>query len=314
MSHDTPEDRTSGGDRIDRRPAPQRSVEKPSVSGDRNRRERLEAKYPGLSFHSAGVENAGIAERKTLLEEPTPREAHYIRNHYPSPEIDGIEWTISLSGEVERKTALGVHELIDGYPKTTVRHVMECAGNGREQFDGRIPGVPWRFGALGCAEWSGASLATILDRHGADSDADWLLVAGGDGSENDPVYARSLPMWKAKESVLAYRMNDEALRTEHGFPVRLIVPGWYGNNCVKWVSELRVMDVPIAGEEWDGYDRWQNRGYRIVPENETPITSGEIKHFDVLSAIEAGVEHPYIYDQLVKSIIATPDDNAVFDS
>lgn len=104
-------------------------------------------------------------------------------------------------------------------------------------------------------------------------------------------------------------MNGEPLPPEHGFPVRVIIPGWYGVNSVKWIEELRVMDRMIAGPEWENYTRWQQDYYRLKFDDETPADSDQLDNFDTWDQMAGeSVPNPYLYDQNVMSLIGYPDE------
>src|SRR5262249_47338131 len=135
--------------------------------------------------------------------------------------------------------------------------LLECSGNGRVFLVPRAEGVPWELGAVNNAEWTGVPLAAVLDRAGLKSDAVDVVCEGADAGElrgtrdesKSPGkihYARGLPLDKARkpEVLLAYKMNGAALPAAHGFPVRLLVPGWYGMASVKWLRRIVVTDRP----------------------------------------------------------------------
>src|SRR5262249_6225590 len=131
---------------------------------------------------------------------------------------------------------------------------VECAGNGRSFLKTRVPGVQWGAGAIGHAEWTGVPLRLVLERAGLKPDAVEVVFEGSDrGSEADhpePMnFARRLPLATAldADTLLAYRMNGELLQPNHGYPVRLFVPGWYGVASVKWLRRIEVIDRPFAG-------------------------------------------------------------------
>lgn len=288
-------------------------------------REYLEEKFPGLLIHSADPENGEAAERETYTEYITPSEEHYIRNHYLAPRIDESEWTISLGGLVDEEADISVDALREEFSTETVTHVMQCSGNGRSYFDPEVAGNPWRYGAVGNAEWTGAPLSEIMEEYGADtSDGMWVMFAGGDSPEGERVFARSIPMQKVMEDcILAYEMNGEEMTAEHGHPVRVVVPGWYGNNNVKWLEEIEVMERMMMGDDedlfledyetddYENYLHWQHNSYRILAEGQESIRVESIDEFDTQTQMdmEASGEQevpPYIYDQLVKSLIGYP--------
>jgi DMSO/TMAO reductase YedYZ molybdopterin-dependent catalytic subunit len=280
----------------------------------------LEERYPGLRVLSPEPENAEAAERDTYTTMITPLEEFYIRNHYPTPDIDEGDWTVSLTGMVDREVDLSVAELKDGFPTETVFHTMQCSGNGRSYFQPQVGGNQWSFGAVGNAEWTGTPVSAVLERYGADTgDGRWLSVMGGDAPEGEDVFTRSIPMRKVLDDcILAYEMNGRPLASDHGFPVRFVVPGWYGNNNVKWVNRMHVMDMMVFGEEWETpdqrtYTHWQQYSYRIIPAQDQEAEQYRtIPYYDTYRQMQNPdqVRNAYIYDQLVKSLIGYPGEES----
>ncbi len=263
----------------------------------------------------------GAADRETYANWLTPIEDHYVCHRNETLDPEAADWEIELAGAVAREGPLGMDDLREAYPTVAVAHTMECAGNGRGYFDPETGSVQWEYGAVSTAIWTGAPLTSILADHGATTDDGmWLTAVGGDHpeveDENDR-FARSIPMAKALEDcILAYEVNGEPLPPEHGYPVRLLVPGWYGVNSVKWVTELHVTETMVHGPEWadrDGEDftQWQQSAYRIHPEGVEPDSNATISTFDTWDQLEADeIDHPYTFDENVKSTIGQPDDGA----
>ena len=276
----------------------------------------LEEKFPGLRILSPEPENAEAAARETYTNMITQAEEFYIRNHYVSPDIDESEWTVSLTGLVDEEVELSMEELKRNFSTETVFHTMQCSGNGRSYFDPQVGGNQWSFGAVGNAEWTGAPLSEVLEAYGADTSEDnWLTVMGGDNPEGEDIFTRSIPMTKVLEDgMLAFEMNGAPLPKEHGFPVRLLVPGWFGNNNVKWVDRMHVMDKMVyPNDEWEPeggrlYTHWQQYSYRIFGQGvEDPEFNETISQFGMEEQMEGDeVTHPYLYDQVVKSLIGFP--------
>jgi DMSO/TMAO reductase YedYZ molybdopterin-dependent catalytic subunit len=150
---------------------------------------------------------------------------------------------------------------------------MECAGNGRAMLSPRPVSQPWLLEAVGTAEWEGAPLGDLLDEAQPLADAREVLFTGADrGIEGgiDQHYQRSLPLDEARreEVVLADALNGAPLPPQHGFPLRLLVPGWYGMTNVKWLTRITVLDEPFAGPQ-------QARSYRLRQHEEAegdPVT------------------------------------------
>lgn len=181
---------------------------------------------------SRDPENAQVAQRAEFTRHPTPAAVHFTRNHYPTPSIDADEWTLSISGLVDTSADVTLADLQRTFSTKTMMTTMGCAGNSRSEFYPRAAGHQWGVGALSTARWTGAPVGGVLNQAGACLDDDcWVAAIGDDAPDGEPVFARSLPVSKLLEDcLLAYEMNDRPLPAEHGAPVRLIVPGWYGTN------------------------------------------------------------------------------------
>jgi DMSO/TMAO reductase YedYZ molybdopterin-dependent catalytic subunit len=194
---------------------------------------------------------------ETPLEEArswvTPNRLFFVRNHFTLPEVPLESWMLRVGGCVERPFELSWSELTR-MPERTVFVTMECAGNGRSFLGRKQPGVPWGAGAVGHAEWTGVPLHVVLQKAGLRPDAVEIVFVGHDqGTEADHPelmsFARSLPLAKAlqPDTLLAYRMNGELLEPAHGFPLRLLVPGWYGVASVKWLTSIEAVEQPFKG-------------------------------------------------------------------
>lgn len=191
-----------------------------------------------------------LAEARSWV---TPNRLFFVRNHFDVPPVDLKTWRLTVEGCVERPRAWSWDELCE-LPERSVFATMECAGNGRSFLSPSVHGVQWGAGAIGHAEWTGAPLRILLDEAGVAPDAIEVLFEGADrGVEPDHpetmAFARSLPMAKAldPDTLLATRMNGEPLEPIHGFPARLLVPGWYGVASVKWLSRVDVLREPFQG-------------------------------------------------------------------
>ncbi|MFC4439619.1 MULTISPECIES: sulfite oxidase [Natrialbaceae] len=283
--------------------------------------ESFEERYPGLRVMTHDPENAEAADRETYTKATTPTSEHYVRNHYPTPAIDADEWTIELRGlGLEDCLELDTRTLREEFSTESVAHTMQCSGNGRADFEPEVDGVPWTVGAVGTTVWTGAPLREVLEGAGAEThNGTWLVVAGGEHPEDEDVFARSLPVEKVLEDcILAYEMDGEPLTPDHGYPVRLVVPGWFGNNCVKWVAELEVTEKMHAGEAWADYVEWQHESYRMLAADQEPSERESIDEFDTRAQMDAEAAGeidyaPYLYDQLVKSLVGYPGENATLE-
>jgi DMSO/TMAO reductase YedYZ molybdopterin-dependent catalytic subunit len=183
----------------------------------------------------------------------TPNGRFYIRSHFDVPRLDTATWRLAVGGAVERPLRLSVPEL-RRLPSRSSIVTMECAGNGRSFLDPPTGGEQWGLGAVGTAEWTGVPLVEVLNNAGVRPTAQEVVFRGADsgtprGRTDTIRFERSLTLdWACNPDVLlAYAMNGEPLPAEHGFPLRLVVPGWYGMASVKWLSEIAVVDRPFAG-------------------------------------------------------------------
>ena len=180
----------------------------------------------------------------------TPAGRHYVRTHFPLPQ--GPD-RFAVGGAVSRPISIAV-EQIRALPRRTIAVTLECAGNGRRFLDPRVPGEQWGLGAVGTAEWTGTPLRTVLERAAPEPKAIEVLFRGADeGVPKDLgkqiAYERSLPLAEAlsDDVLVAYLMNGEPIPPEHGGPLRLVVPGWYGMASVKWLSRIVLLERPFVG-------------------------------------------------------------------
>jgi DMSO/TMAO reductase YedYZ molybdopterin-dependent catalytic subunit len=186
----------------------------------------------------------------------TPTGLHYLLIHFDIPVVDPAGWHLSIGGKVNRPFTLSLAE-IQARPRQTLAVTMECAGNGRARLSPRPLSQPWLVEAVGTAEWTGTPLAGVLAEAGLDDAAIEVVFTGADrgvqgGNEHD--YARSLSVADSMRSevLLAYEMNGRPLEPQHGFPLRLVVPGWYGMTSVKWLTSIEVVDHAFDGYQQKG--------------------------------------------------------------
>lgn len=220
---------------------------------------------------------------RTLDSLITPSERFFVRCHFPIPEIDVKTWRLKIEGSVEKPFVLSYAELLQ-MDSRTLTATLECAGNGRAFLTPQPKGTPWELGAVGNAEWTGVPLSTVLERAKMKASAVDVIFAGRDQGEiaepprpaGEIQYARSVPCDKAiKDVLLAYQMNGEELTPAHGFPVRVIVLGWYGMASVKWLERIIVSDTPFTGHfQTIDYAFWERCDG--LPER-VPITEMRIK-------------------------------------
>jgi sulfane dehydrogenase subunit SoxC len=172
----------------------------------------------------------------------TPNAQFFVRNHEPTPIIDAAGWSLTIDGDATRRPVTLTYDELLTLPETTAIRGIDCAGNGRafyhELLGAKVEGEPWRFGGHGVAAWTGVPLAHLLRRAGLRDDAAWVTPIGLD----DGNFSRPLPLAVAMrdDTLLAHRMNGVTLPPDHGFPARLVVPGWVGAASIKWVGRIEV--------------------------------------------------------------------------
>jgi sulfane dehydrogenase subunit SoxC len=179
----------------------------------------------------------------------TPAGLHYLLIHYDIPAVDVQAFELRIAGAVERELSFGLADLHE-LPKVTMPITFECAGNGRALLQPRPISQPWLTEAVGTAEWGGTPLKPLLDAAGVQSGAVEVLLTGLDyGMEGGTAqaYERSLPLADVGQALLVYEMNGEPLPPQHGFPLRLVVPGWYGMTNVKWLARITLLEQPFEG-------------------------------------------------------------------
>jgi DMSO/TMAO reductase YedYZ molybdopterin-dependent catalytic subunit len=248
-------------------PMPQVDSVVPAVDPEEACQDAIE---DGLVVHRAHPLNGETSIPALLGGVVMPNAHFYVRNHFQIPRLDETAWQLEVKGAVERPQRISLRDL-HALPTQSAVVTLECAGNGRFLLDPPTPGEQWRHGAVSTAEWTGASLAEVLDRVGVGATAREVLFRGADSGEvdghSDSIrFERSLSLDVARESgaILAYAMNGEAIPLQHGYPVRLVVPDWYGVASVKWLTEIELIDRPF-----DGY--FQAEKYQYLWENDGDV-------------------------------------------
>ena len=204
---------------------------------------------------------------EALRDAITPVGLHYLLIHFDIPEVDEQSWRLHVGGRIARDLRLSLDEL-KSRPERSLAVTMECAGNGRALLSPHVVSQPWLAEAVGTAEWTGTPLAGILEEAEVLADAREVVFTGLDrGLQGDVehLYERSLPLEEILrgEALLAYAVNGEALPPQHGFPLRLVVPGWYGMTHVKWLQSITVVAEPFRG--------WQQEvAYRLKDSEADP--------------------------------------------
>src|SRR5262245_3479108 len=207
----------------------------------------------GLVVHRAHPLNCETSLPALIGGVVMPNARFYIRNHFQIPNLDPASFRLTVGGLVERPLTLSIRDLQNMRSQTLVV-TLECAGNGRTQFDPPIDGEKWEWGAVSTAEWTGVPLAEILEREGVRTGVQEALLRGADRCSVEVLsesirFERSLRLDDARNAnaLLAYAMNGEPLPIQHGYPLRLIVPNWYAVASVKWLTEIELIDRPFVG-------------------------------------------------------------------
>jgi DMSO/TMAO reductase YedYZ molybdopterin-dependent catalytic subunit len=231
-------------------------------------------------FHAEEVQlanrNSGVL-LETLRYDLTPAGLHYLLNHFDVPYIPGMDWKVEVAGRVRRPLAVSVDD-IRSLPARTLPVTLECAGNGRGAMTPRYPSMPWMCEAVSTAEWTGTPLCNVLERAGLLDDAIEVAFIGADRGfdrGHEHAFGRSLKRDVAlsDDVLLVWAMNGQPLLPQHGFPLRLIVPGWYGMASVKWLARIEVLAQP-----YDGFQQAVGYHYRSEPDGpRVPITHMRVK-------------------------------------
>jgi sulfane dehydrogenase subunit SoxC len=186
---------------------------------------------------------------EALRHEITPPGLHYLLIHYDIPVIDQDAFRLEIGGVVERPMSLSL-DALRARQHTTEPITFECAGNGRALLEPRPLSQPWLTEAVGTAEWGGTPLGSLLEEAGVRETAVELLFSALDRGVEGGVeqsYERALPLAEAEHALLAYEMNGGPLPPQHGYPLRLVVPGWYGMQNVKWLTRITVLEESFTG-------------------------------------------------------------------
>ncbi len=266
-------------------------------------------KYPVITKYPTKTEMILYADRPPLLETPrhyfskaiTPNEAFFVRWHLADipTNVDINKWRLKIKGNVEREVELSMDDLKTKFEPVSFYAVNQCSGNGRSNFQEKqlVAGIQWKHGAMGNALWTGVRLADVLNYAGVKCDSIEVAFNGLDKAPypKTPDVIRSLPIDKClyEDLILAYEMNGEDIPLLNGYPLRLIVPGWYATHWIKSLSEITVLN-----EELKNF--WMKKAYHL-PDNachgEEPDNLAKRRR--VISFMN------------VKSVIGAPEDNTV---
>ena len=223
----------------------------------------------------------------------TPNDAFFVRQHLPRPKINAADYRLQVTGLVKQPVTLTLEQL-KALPQRVVPATLECAGNGRGNYRPRVPGLQWMKGAIGNARWGGPLLKDVLAKAGVAEAAKYADFDGADkGVAATPDFIRSIPLAKVMHdsTILALEMNGEPLPDLHGFPARLIVPGWDGASWVKWVTL-----IALSPQMHPGF--YMNPAYRYPIRPVAPGMAAKPEEMEVLEGMT------------VKSFFAKPSEGA----
>ena len=209
----------------------------------------------------------------------TPANRFFIRNNGLVPDhalaMDAGGWTLTVDGEVDTELTLTIDDLRANFEVVTYQLQLECGGNGRSFFQPGASGNQWTFGAVGNSEWTGVRLRDVLDAAGLRDTAVYTGHYGNDPHLSmDPAripISRGVPIDKAMEehNLIAFEMNGAPIPALHGFPLRLVVPGWPGSCSQKWLTRIWVRDQEHDGPKMGGYS-YRMPAYPVPPGTEVP--------------------------------------------
>jgi DMSO/TMAO reductase YedYZ molybdopterin-dependent catalytic subunit len=223
----------------------------------------------------------------------TPIEHFFVRTHVYVPKVNLDSWRLRVEGELAMPLTLTM-EGLSKLPPVELVSVVECAGNGRGFYNPPVPGLQWESGAVANGRWKGVRLADVLKLAGIKDSAKDILFDGADVPLGAmPDFQRSIPVKKvlASNTILAYEMNGETLPAEHGFPLRVVAPGWASDSWVKWLTSIRVLD-----REHDGF--WMKGSYRHPGKPVAPGTAVPMDQMQPVTSLR------------VKSVNAAPLDGS----
>ena len=204
----------------------------------------------------------------------TPNDRHFVRNNGLAPQIDPTGWTLTVDGEVHTPLVLTLKQLKQ-FKQYTYALQIECGGNGRAGFNPPAKGNQWTYGAIGCATYTGVKMRDVLHLAGLKSSAVYTGYYGEDphlsGDPNKVSISRGTPISKALDeyTLIAWEMNGQPLTALHGFPLRVVTPGWPGSTSIKWLKRIFVRNKEHDGAKMTGYSYRVPR-YSVAPGSHIP--------------------------------------------
>jgi len=235
-------------------------------------------KVPAMQWHSERPLTGSVPAHEHDFD-VTPSHRMYVRNNLLTPLIDINSHRLTVKGLVDKELTLSVFDLSKSFKTVSMQGMLECAGSGRTGYQPKASGTPWLVtGGMGCPKWGGVRLSDVLKAAGVKAGAAHVAGQGGDPGmvpTAAPVI-RSIPMAKAMDenTLIAWSMNEEPLPWVHGYPLRLVVPGWVGSASTKWLHTITLLDAPFKGTYMDS-------SYRVP---RTPIEPGTKMPPDAVSA------------------------------
>ena len=243
------------------------------------------AQEVGLANRNSGIPLEG------LRYDVTPVGMHYLLTHFDIPDLSADSFQLQISGEVDRPVSVSLADL-KAMPAQTRRVTLECSGNGRALFDRRSMSMPWRHEAVSTAEWTGTPLVGVLAEAGLTANAVDVVFYGADRGFDKGVehyFGRSLSVTDLAnlDALLVYEMNGQPLLPQHGQPLRLVVPGWFGMASVKWLTRIEVLDHPFDGFQQVGTYRYR----QDADDPGSPIQELRVKSLLIPPKLEVYVLH-----------------------
>jgi DMSO/TMAO reductase YedYZ molybdopterin-dependent catalytic subunit len=248
-----------------------------------------------LNFPGKSEKLVVIGERPLVAETPehlldddtTPIDKFYIRNNgqIPDQAANADTWKIRIDGEVNNKLELTLGDLKSRFPQVTQRMVLECGGNGRSFFTPQARGNQWTNGGAGCAEWTGVRVADVLKAAGLKPSAVFSGHYGADphlsGDPERAAISRGVPIKKLMDenNLIVWAINGQPLQNIHGFPVRLVIPGWPGSVSNKWLTRIWIRDKRHDGQGMGGFS------YSVAIKPMVPGDKGDPKNFTDLESM-----------------------------
>ena len=238
------------------------------------------------------IQRSGSLESKleNLQGVITPNKFFFVRNNSSSIDVDADTWRLSVEGDAVSNPLELSYEDIRNLPSRTLISYLECAGNHRVMFNlvngQETEGTQWGRGAIGNGEWTGVSLQEVLTRADIGDDAVSVLLIGLDAESPEEGFRRVLPVEKAlhPDTLLAYALNGEILPRDHGFPLRVVAPGWVGSSCIKWLGRIVVSSERL-------WTRNNTTSYVLIGDDYQP---------------EGSAEGTVVTTQSIKSALALP--------